>query len=231
MKIPAKLFGISAAVVAVAVGAYAFTASSEETRHRFGGHEMRQGMGRMMGQGMMGHAHDQATMGQVRDIHLLLANHDRIKRTVTNLADGIRTVTESDDAEVTRIIKTHVAEKIGRVQAGDNPNLPMQSPELNAIYRNKDKIRTTVETTEKGVIVVQTSNDAETVALLQKHASQVTDLVRGGMAAMHTAMMRNAGGPMHGRMMGGSMMGQGMMHGGAMMHGQTAPGGTDHDAR
>jgi len=242
MKIPAKLFGIGAAVVAVAVGTYAFTASSEESHHGFGPHAMRQGamhqgMGRMMGQGMMGqgmmgqgmmgqgmmgrggmmgHAHDQATMSQVRDIHQLLANHDRIKRTVTNLSDGIRTVTESDDAEVARIIKTHVAEKIGRVQAGDNPNLPMQSPELNAIYRNKDKIRTTVETTEKGVVVIQTSDDAETVALLQKHATQVTDLVRGGMAAMHTAMMRNAGGRMHGGMMG--------MHGRGMMQGQTGPG-------
>ena len=196
---------------------------------------MHQGMGRMMGQGMMGrggmmghggmmaHANDQATMGQVRDIHQLLANHDRIRRTVTNLADGLRTVTESDNAEVARVIKTHVAEKIGRVQAGDNPNLPMQSPELNAIYRNKDKIRTTVDMTEKGVVVVQTSDDAETVALLQKHASQVTDLVRGGMAAMHTAMMRNTGGRMHGGMMG-------MMHGGGTMHGRTAPRGESHGA-
>jgi hypothetical protein len=32
--------------------------------------------------------------------------------------------------------------------------------------------------------------------VLQQHASEVSDLVRGGMAALHTAMMRNGG--MHG---------------------------------
>jgi hypothetical protein len=67
---------------------------------------------------------------------------------------------------------------------------------MRAIYRNKDKIKTTVETTDKGVIVVQTSADPGTVAVLQQHASEVSDLVRGGMAALHTAMMRNGG--MHG---------------------------------
>jgi hypothetical protein len=77
-----------------------------------------------------------------------------------------------------------------------------------------------VETTDKGVVVVQTSNDTETVALLQTHASQVTDLVRGGMAAMHAAMLRNADGRMHGMM--------GMGHGRGMMHGRTAPGGAGH---
>lgn len=235
MKVPAKLIGLSAAALAIAIGTYAFTASSEESHHGFGSHAMPQGMGRMMGQsmmrqgtmgrGMMGHAQDQATMGQLRDIHRLLANHDRIKRTVTNLSDGIRTVTESGDPKIAQLIQTHVADKIRRVEVGDNPNLPMQSPELNAIYRNKDKIRTTVETTAKGVVVVQTSDDPATVATLQQHASQVTDLVRGGMAAMHTAMMRNAGGPMR-----GGMMDRGM-HGSGMMHGQSAPGGADHGAR
>ena len=36
-------------------------------------------------------------MDERSDIHDLFFNHDRIKRTVTNLPDGIRTVTESDD--------------------------------------------------------------------------------------------------------------------------------------
>jgi hypothetical protein len=247
MKVRTKLLGLSAAALAVAVTTYAFTASSEESHGGFGPHAMRHGMGRMMGpgmmdagmmgpgmmgRGMMGHAHDQATMQQMQDIHRLLANHARITRTVTNLPNGIRTVTESDDAEIAQLLKTHTAEMIGRVEAGDNPNLPMQSPELHAIFRNKDKIRTNVETTAKGVVVVQTSNDPDTVATLQKHASQVTDLVRGGMAAMHTAMMKNTGGAMHGGMMGGGMMDHDMMHGWGMMHGQGATTGRmRHGAR
>lgn len=227
-------FGIAAAV-AVGVGTYAFTASSQEGAPGFGPMFMHgpggQGMGRGMmgmgpgmmgmgqgmmgrgpgmmgmGAGMMGMGHDAATMKQLGDIHTLLANHDRIKRTVTNLPDGIRTATESDDPQIAQLIKTHVANMGERVEAGDDPGLPIESPALHAIFRDKDKIHTTYETTANGIVVVQTSNDPNTVAALQQHASEVVDFVRGGMAAVHTAMMRNnGGGMMHGPMMRGGMM-------------------------
>jgi hypothetical protein len=126
-----------------------------------------------------------------------------IKRTVTNLPDGIRTVTETDDPRIAELIKTHVAGMGERVKAGSDPGLPIESPALHSIFRDKEKIRTTYETTATGVIVVQTSTDAATVAALQQHASEVSDFVKSGMAAMRSAMMRNGG----------------MMHGGPMMHG------------
>jgi hypothetical protein len=137
----------------------------------------------------------------------LLVNHDRITRTVTNLSNGIRTVTESDDPALAAQIKTHVADMGKRVAAGDDPGLPIESDALHAIFRDKDKIRTSYEPTDKGVAVVQTSDDAKTVAALQEHAAEVTGLVRGGMAALHTAMMKRNGG-----MMGGHMMMHRMMH-------------------
>lgn len=209
-----------AAALALGIGAYAFTASSQEG-HGFGPPFMHhRGLGHMgggMGPGMMGMRHDSATTAQLDVIHELIANHDRIRRTVTNLPDGIRTVTESDDPKVAGWIKTHVADMGRRVAAGDDPGLPIESPALHAIFRDKDKIRTTVETMEKGVAVVQTSNEASTVAELQKHAAEVTDLVQGGMTAVHTAMVRSAGGSMqrgmkpeglpHGRMMHGPLTG------------------------
>jgi len=204
------IIGLGAAALALSIGAYAFTASSEEG-HGFGPPFMHhRGMGptrARMGPGMMGMgmAQDSATMGQLGVIHELLANHDRIRRTVTNLPNGIRTVTESDDPNVVEWIKTHVADMGRRVAAGDDPGLPIESPALHAIFRDKDKIRTSLETTEKGVAVVQTSDDANTVAELQKHAAEVTELVQGGMSAARTAMMRNASGPMHGGMMPGGM--------------------------
>ena len=154
-----------------------------------------------MMRGMMGMAHDAATMSQLQVIHTLLGNHDRITRKVTNLPNGIRTVTESDDPALAAQIKTHVAEMGRRVAAGDDPGLPIESDALHAIFRDKDKISTSYETTDKGVVVVQTSDDAKTVAALQEHAAEVTGLVRGGMAALHTAMMKRNGG-----MMGGPMM-------------------------
>jgi hypothetical protein len=80
-----------------------------------------------------------------------------------------------------------------RVVAGDDPGLPVESDALRALFRNKDKIRTHTDTTAKGIVIVQTSTDSATVAALQQHASEVTELVRGGMAAMHQAMMKNGG--------------------------------------
>jgi hypothetical protein len=155
-----------------------------------------------MGGGMMGMAHDSATAAQMLVIHELVVNNERIKRTVTNLPNGIRTVTTSDDARLAKLIKDHVLTMDQRVGKGDDPGLPMESPALHAIFLGKDKIRTTTDTTATGVIVVQTSSDSAVVAALQQHAAEVTDLVQRGMTAMHEAMMKN--------MRGGMMPMQGM---------------------
>lgn len=225
MKTRTKLVTLgAAAALAVGLGAYAFTASSEEGGHGFGPPFMRgmshgmmgggpgsmgMGPGMMgMGRGMRGMAHDSATMAQLGVIHDLLMNNDRITRTVTNLPDGIRTVTESDDARIAQLIKDHAATMGQRVERGDDPGLPIESEALRSIFKNYDKIQTKAETTDKGVVVVQTSTDPATVAALQQHASEVTAFVKDGMIAMRTAMMKNMGGTMfrgmHGGIMGGS---------------------------
>ena len=209
MKTRTKIVGAAALAVAFGVGFSAFSAHSQDGHPghgQFGPHAMAPRMGMMPG--MMGMAHDAATMSQLQVIHTLLGNHDRITRKVTNLPNGIRTVTESDDPALAAQIKTHVAEMGRRVAAGDDPGLPIESDALHSIFRDKDKVRTSYETTDKGVAVVQTSDDAKTVAALQAHAAEVSELVRGGMAALHTAMMKRNGG-----MMGGPMM---MMRGGMM---------------
>jgi hypothetical protein len=175
---------------------------------------------------MMGSGHDSVTVSEMRIFHELIVNHDRIQRTVTNLANGIRTVTESDDAAIAELIRQHVAGMQRRLSEGRDPGLPMESPALQTLFRDRDRISTTVETTAKGVVLVQTSSDPATVEALQQHASEVSELARGGMAAMHEAMMKN--GAVHGGMMDGMMDGMmGGMHGTMMggthaaMHGDT----------
>lgn len=125
---------------------------------------------------------------------------------MTNLPDGIRTVTESDDPEMAATIKKHVAEMGKRIEQGRDPGLPIESPALHSIFRDKDNIKTRSETIGKGIVVVQTSIDATAVKALQDHAAEVTDLVQRGMVAARDAMMKNCGG----------MMGRGMHMGGAM---------------
>ena len=157
-----------------------------------------------MGAGMMGMNHGSATASEHNDLREMFSKHDRITRTVTNLPDGIHTVTESDDPQLAATIKKHVAEMGKRVEEGRDPGLPIETPALQAIFRAKDKIKSTYEVTEKGVIVVQTSTDADAVKALQEHAAEVTDLAKRGMVAAHEAVMKNHGGMMGHRMRGAS---------------------------
>ena len=117
-------------------------------------------------------------------------------------------MTESDDPQVAETIKKHVADMGKRVEEGRDPGLPIESPALHSIFRNKDKIKSRYEVTEKGIVVVQTSTDARAVKALQDHAAEVTDLAQRGMVAAHEAMMKNHGG----------MMGRGMRSGMAEQH-------------
>jgi len=164
--------------------------------------QMGPGMHGQMGPGMMGMGPGMiggnATAAEHSDIRDLFFNHDRIKRTVTNLPNGIRTVTESDDPQLAATIKKHVADMGQRVEEGRDPGLPIETPALHAIFRNKDKIKSTYEVTEKGVVVVQTSTDPTTVKALQDHAAEVSELAQRGMVAAHEAMMRNGSGMMRG---------------------------------
>ena len=189
-----------------------------QMRGQMGG-QMGGGMMAMGGPGMMAMMGGNATAAERSDIHGLLFNHASIKRSVTNLPDGIRTVTESDDPQVAATIKKHVAYMGKRVDEGRDPGLPIESAALHVIFLDKNKIKTTYETTEKGIVVIQTSADAGAVKALQDHAAEVTDLAQRGMIAAQEAMMKNGG------MMGRGMMAGGMMAGGMMgrgMHGAMA---------
>ncbi|PNG59898.1 MULTISPECIES: hypothetical protein [unclassified Variovorax] len=117
----------------------------------------------------------------------LLADNTRIRRSVTMLSDGIRTVTESDDPRVAQAIKAHVASMSQRLRDGREFNI--FSDTLPVLFENRDKINSRIETTDKGSIVTRTSNDTKVVAALQGHAAEVTELVQDGMAAMHRGMM------------------------------------------
>jgi len=137
--------------------------------------------------------HDEAFAADMHLVRDMLFSHDRIKRTVTNLPDGIKTVTESDDPQVAQAIQTHVASMVQRLNDGKEFNL--FSKTIPVLFDNRDKIKTSVETTAKGSVVTQTSSDAKVVAALQEHATEVDELVREGMAAM----MRNMRASMMGR--------------------------------
>ena len=145
-------------------------------------------MGGPMAGGMQ---HDDAFAADMQLVRGMLFSHERIRRTVTNLPNGIKTVTESDDPQVAQAIQTHVASMVQRLSDGKEFNL--FSKTIPVLFENRDKIKTTVETTAKGSVVTQTSGDAKVVTALQEHATEVDELVREGMAAMMRGMMARMG--------------------------------------
>ena len=145
------------------------------------------GHGHMAGATAMLTKQDAGSSADMGLVHDLLMNHTKIKRTVTNLPNGIKTVTESDDPKVAQTIKTHVASMSQRLKDGREFNI--FSSTLPVLFENRDKIKSVVEVTEKGSVVTRTSTDGKVVAALQGHAAEVTELAQEGMVAMRRGMM------------------------------------------
>ncbi len=110
--------------------------------------------------------------------HVLLANHDKIHREVTNREDGVETLTESDDPQIAAQIQAHVAAMYSRVD--ERRPIRMRDPLFREIFRHADRIEMQVEPTAKGIRVIETSADPVVVGLIQAHAKVVSAFVSKG---------------------------------------------------
>lgn len=110
--------------------------------------------------------------------HALLSRHDEIRRTVENLEDGVRTLTETDDPELAELIREHVARMKSRVE--EPAPIHLRDPLFAELFRHHDRIEMTVEATEKGVRVVERSDDPYVATLIRAHAAVVDAFVRVG---------------------------------------------------
>ena len=160
-----------------------------------------------MGQGVHSHGadgtgHDEvnmpglqglnATAEESAELGVMFRNFPTISREVTDLPNGIRTVTRSSDPEVMDVLVSHVFGMIGRVETGDDPQIFIQSPTLDIFFARGEAIETEISLTEAGIVVVQTSDDPELVEALHVHAAEVSDMADRGMQAVHEMMMRRA---------------------------------------
>ena len=91
------------------------------------------------------------------------------------------------------VIASHVVGMINRVEEGRDPQIFIQSPTLDIFFERRDRIETQIEMTDRGIEIVQTSDDPEVVAALHKHAGEVSAMADRGMAAVHEMMMERAG--------------------------------------
>lgn len=65
--------------------------------------------------------------------------------------------------------------------------LRLWDPLFAVLFQNADKVTMMVENTKNGVKIVETSEDAYVVKLLQEHAKVVSGFVKDGMSGMHVS--------------------------------------------
>ncbi len=115
--------------------------------------------------------------------HELLQQHAKIRRRVTRLEDGVETLTESDDPAVAAKIQEHVAAMHRRIKEGRG--LRFWDDLFVALFQNYAEITMSVENTDKGVRVRETSKDRAVVPLIQAHAEVVSLFVKHGFDEAH----------------------------------------------
>ncbi len=119
------------------------------------------------------------TVGYDRNIwQTLLSNHEKIRRDVVFTETGVEAVTESDDPKITALIKNHAHAMHARMKTG--ASVRIWDPVFAELFANYQKVTLTVTDTDKGVRIVESSDDPKVVALLWSHAAGVNDFVRRG---------------------------------------------------
>ena len=137
------------------------------------------GQGGRGGRGMMD---DGAHAADMQVFHQLFAHRTEINRQVLAREDGVETVTESKNPEVTRLLQTHVASMLARVKEG-RP-IHRRDPLFTELFRYADRIEARHELTAGGVRVIETSKDAYVVKLLRAHAEVVSAFLANGRSEM-----------------------------------------------
>ena len=132
------------------------------------------------GRGGRGQGGDPQFMADRDVFHFLLANHDQVRRKLTQRADGVETLTESDQPEIATKIQEHVAAMHRRVL--EVRPIHLRDPLFAEVFRHAAQIEMKVETTKKGVKVVETSKDPYVAKLIQAHAQVVDGFVKNGFA-------------------------------------------------
>lgn len=136
------------------------------------------GQGRGPGRGRGGQGQGQGHDRDHQDFRFLLTNHQKIKRTVQELPNGVKTLTESNDPQVAAKIKEHVywmKERIEKKQP-----IRMRDPLFVEIFKHADQIKMSYKKTDKGVLVTEISDNPYVAQLIKAHAKAVSGFVERG---------------------------------------------------
>jgi len=114
--------------------------------------------------------------------HALLERHGEINREVEEIPGGIRARTWTDSADLVGLLQNHVEQMHRRV--GEGFGLRFWDPAFAELFAQSHKVKMEVRLTERGVEVLETSDDPNVVNLIRAHGATVSAFVReGGRAA------------------------------------------------
>ena len=134
---------------------------------------------RRRGRGRRGRMrNDPAFKADHETIQSMLVHRDRIQRSVTNLKDGVETLTETDAEALRGVRIEHVEAMSDRLEEG-RP-IHRRDPLFAELFRRHEQIEMSIELTERGVKVTETSEDPYVVKLIQSHAEVVSLFLRNG---------------------------------------------------
>ena len=137
----------------------------------------------MMAEGSDGMMSSGGMMGDMRSIHGLLANHEKIERRVEDISGGVRTVTTSEDPEIAALIRKHVRQMVARYDR--DQAIRLMDPVFRELFENRDRASLEYEDIPGGIRVTHTSDDRNLVPLMRQHARHfVSEAAEEGMSRM-----------------------------------------------
>jgi hypothetical protein len=133
-----------------------------------------------------------ASMQADHDTFLFLLDHRaQIQRKVTEIPDGVETLTESIDPQVAEKIRAHVQAMKARMSEG-RP-IHARDPLFAELFRHGDAVTIAIAPTDHGARVRETSSDPYVVKLIKAHADVVSRFLANG----HAEMRKNHSLPPH----------------------------------
>ncbi len=112
----------------------------------------------------------------------LLSDHNKIYRKLVHRQEGdlgiVETTTESDDPAVAAKIIDHAKSMQTRMREG--AQVRVWDPVFRDLFERHQNVKLEVTPTNKGVKIVESSSDPETIALMRSHAMGVSEFVRHG---------------------------------------------------
>lgn len=121
---------------------------------------------------------DPARRHDMETFQFLLRHREEITRKVTELPDGVETLTESENPEVVGKLRDHVEAMHKRLKTGQP--IHMRDSLFRAVFQHADQIDMKLEETPKGLQVRETSQDPYVVKLIQAHAEVLNQFLAKG---------------------------------------------------